>query len=388
MAGTSIAECSASAPAAATKTAPLESASQLGVPEKKKAATSTSLSSPLWTRVRVLIPFAVMLGVFCSSPWLLRGFKELGAPVYEAIENTLVAKVCLFLALISTPEPSLPVLVLGYLGAFEFLAEDGAFRAWWRDFVTSGVEVWQIYVIYAPALFALVYWVNGLLLLALEVRFCPELLQSFKIQQTKRFDVNKFGKVAGNVALNTFVVLPLYGVGLYYHVHRQGFPIDFSPELPGPLGCALHILGYVAVNEVLFYYGHWLFHANTLLYRRIHKVHHEFTSPCALTAIYCHPLEFVVLDLIPLGLGVHLLGSHGYTFMLWIVFAVLGTQTHHCGYRWPWIPTHAHQPNFHDRHHETFSCNYGAMRILDWLHGTRYEDMFAAQREQTPKKAR
>ena len=48
-------------------------------------------------------------------------------------------------------------------------------------------------------------------------------------------------------------------------------------------------------------------------------------------------------------------------------FAVLGTQTHHCGYRWPWTPGFDHQPDFHDFHHEKFNTNYGLTGWCDAL---------------------
>jgi len=52
-----------------------------------------------------------------------------------------------------------------------------------------------------------------------------------------------------------------------------------------------------------------------------------------------------------------------------MIFAVLGTQTHHCGFNWPW-GFWDHQPEFHDLHHAKFNGNYGNIGFLDWLHGT------------------
>merc|ERR1712217_688221 len=77
----------------------------------------------------------------------------------------------------------------------------------------------------------------------------------------------------------------------------------------------------------------------------------------------------LVSNVIPLFGGCLPLGSHAYTILLWVVFAVLGTQTHHCGYHWPWM-FFDHQPSFHDFHHQKFTCNYGNITWLDRLHGT------------------
>lgn len=70
------------------------------------------------------------------------------------------------------------------------------------------------------------------------------------------------------------------------------------------------------------------------------------------------------------SLGPLLLRTHVTVVWLWFVLAILGTQTHHCGYRLPWTLPFDHQPNFHDFHHEKFNNNFGLIGLLDWLHGT------------------
>ncbi|EOD17797.1 hypothetical protein EMIHUDRAFT_102488 [Emiliania huxleyi CCMP1516] len=43
---------------------------------------------------------------------------------------------------------------------------------------------------------------------------------------------------------------------------------------------------------------------------------------------------------------------------------------HHSGFRLPWHFGPDEQPDFHDFHHQKFTCNYGHLGILDALHGT------------------
>lgn len=116
------------------------------------------------------------------------------------------------------------------------------------------------------------------------------------------------------------------------------------------------------------------------------QVHHEFTSPIALVAIYCTPLEFVLSDLLPLSIGLVPFRSHIFFAIMWIVAAVIGTQVHHSGYRFPWTFGPDEQPDFHDFHHQKFKCNYGNLGILDALHGT--SDMFVEHRARLHAAAR
>ena len=120
---------------------------------------------------------------------------------------------------------------------------------------------------------------------------------------------------------------------------------------------------------MLFFYGHWLLHQD-VFYSTIHKIHHEFKEPVGLVAAYCHPVEMFVANLIPLTAGMLLLRCHILTAVVILVFAVMGTEMHHCGYRLPWQLSSDIQPDFHDFHHEKFTTNYGLTGWLDRLHGT------------------
>merc|ERR1711865_865966 len=223
------------------------------------------------------------------------------------------------------------------------------------------------------------YWLNGLCFLMVDLCKRPDVFKPFKLQPSKAspfvaWDPVVVRKVVTNLLIGQFcVIVPC--AFFYAECSKKGFGFRADPQLPSSAEMFHDYICFVIGNELIFYYGHAALHSKWL-YRNVHKIHHEFQAPFALVASYCHPLEMLLSNVLPLTLTGFLMQVHLYTVVVWIVFAVLGTQLHHSGYHWPFIPSWDEQPDFHDFHHEKFTSNFGSIGFLDAIHGPNVE--FAA----------
>ncbi|GBM46615.1 Fatty acid hydroxylase domain-containing protein 2 [Araneus ventricosus] len=124
------------------------------------------------------------------------------------------------------------------------------------------------------------------------------------------------------------------------------------------------LLCCIFLQEVLYFYNHRFLH--TPLMFKYHKLHHQWHSPIAITAAYCHPVEHLTANLFPMLMGPLVLGSHLSTTWIWISMATAGTLFLHSGFHILPLPT----SEFHDYHHEKKHHNFGIWGLMDRLYGT------------------
>jgi len=134
--------------------------------------------------------------------------------------------------------------------------------------------------------------------------------------------------------------------------------------LPTPATLARDVTVWLLVQEVTFFYVHRWLHENKKMYARIHKLHHTWTAPISVVAIYAHPFEHVVSNLLPPFAGIVLVRAHVSTLFIHTIVGIIHTQAVHSGYFF------CDDNGMHDEHHRSFNVNYGVFGILDWYYGS------------------
>jgi methylsterol monooxygenase len=209
------------------------------------------------------------------------------------------------------------------------------------------------------------FWVLNLFLLYVDYTGRPSWVLRYKVQDTQNvpIDHGRLRSALIRVMFNqTVVAAPVMYLAYRLMVWRS---CNFSSELPTFSWVVYELFVMIWVEEIGFYYSHRLMH-HPRIYKHIHKVHHEWTSPIGIVSLYAHPLEHVVSNLIPPLLGPLVVGSHIATAWMWYALALTSTTIAHCGYHFPFLPS----PEAHDFHHLKFNQNYGVLGVLDRLHGT------------------
>lgn len=117
-------------------------------------------------------------------------------------------------------------------------------------------------------------------------------------------------------------------------------------------------------TDMWFYHTHIMMH-HRQLYIKIHKKHHKFQYPYALTGAYCTGYESIICNLLSIGLGPIIVQLSSPYIYIWFILVALNSTLSHSGY---YIIERSH-----DLHHELFDCNYGTLGIFDKLYGT-YKD--------------
>ncbi|XP_032303345.1 fatty acid hydroxylase domain-containing protein 2 isoform X4 [Coturnix japonica] len=240
---------------------------------------------------------------------------------------------------------------------------------WLKLYYLFDGREWSLFLFGAALVPSLAFWCfNGILMVA-DVTGKPTFITRYRIQLGKNdpVDIQKLRQAIYTALFNQFFVSFPMLVPMFYVMKWWGN--TFSKELPTFQWFLVELSIFTLIEEILFYYSHRLAHV-PLLYKHIHKKHHEWTAPIGVVSIYAHPLEHIFSNTLPVMTGPMLMGSHVVSITVWFSLALITTSISHCGYHLPFLPS----PEFHDFHHLKFNQCYGVLGVLDYLHGT--DDVF------------
>eukprot|EP00939_MAST-03C_sp_MAST-3C-sp1_P004056 g4056.t1 len=134
------------------------------------------------------------------------------------------------------------------------------------------------------------------------------------------------------------------------------------------------VLISMLLEDFLFYWIHRSLH-HRLIYKYVHKQHHEFKENIGVAAEYFHPVEDI-FNLIPFLSGPLLQGMHLSTFLVWTVIRISEIVDAHSGYKLPFSPWEISMriqggADRHEFHHSHNKGSYGSFtKFWDWAFGT------------------
>lgn len=221
------------------------------------------------------------------------------------------------------------------------------------------------------------FWLLGGVTILLDRRLDapdpPDWLMRYRVQERQGDDGRRgpaLSKAVGVVLRNQLLgTLPVVVLGFFL---LQARGVDLTAAPPPVWRIGLELVGLVLIEEALFYAVHRTMH-RPALFRRFHRIHHEFRESIGIATHYVHFVEHLLGNLLPIFAGILLIGTHPVTAGLWVMLAVANAIHTHSGYRWPFLPWSVE----HDFHHWNVTGSYGAIGLLDRLLGTH--DELAAQ---------
>ena len=147
-------------------------------------------------------------------------------------------------------------------------------------------------------------------------------------------------------------------------------------SLPSILEFLFQILFSIFCEDFFFYWSHRILHT-PILYKTIHKKHHEYYNTIAQACIYTHPIEFILGNIFPMMSTCLMFRSkmHIVTLGAWIPMRIFFTHDGHSGYDFPFSPLKtlpfATTSVYHNYHHLKNIGNYSSgLRIWDHIFGT------------------
>jgi methylsterol monooxygenase len=147
----------------------------------------------------------------------------------------------------------------------------------------------------------------------------------------------------------------------------QLFGMDVGVPFPTVFHMAKQIITFFIMEDTYHYWMHRLLHWGPM-YRRVHRIHHQYAAPFGLAAEYASPWETLLLGIgtigAPLLVGAITRNLHLLTVMVWVTLRQFQAIDAHSGYDFPWSLRHWMPfwggADWHDAHHKYFRGNYSS----------------------------
>lgn len=217
-----------------------------------------------------------------------------------------------------------------------------------------GVAILQIAFLFIPSV-----------VLSLLPLWCPPSLRPSRV--TTSLEVIHWGffyKASALSLLNQMTVLAGYALILYPVKYSVGFFV-VRAELPHLADFMWQIPAICLLREIIFYAAHWLMHRPVFM-RWFHYVHHSFGDLTALCVSYNHPVDYIVMNAMPIALPGMILRAHVLTQYLFSAYCMLDAVLAHSGYSFFRVPG----VEEHEIHHMKGKGNLGIYGPLDRILGT------------------
>lgn len=149
----------------------------------------------------------------------------------------------------------------------------------------------------------------------------------------------------------------IYSVPVFGYIEYSYF--NYSEYITW-LGIIFEFIISITASQFLFYIAHRTMHTKYL--KKYHNVHHEIIIPIGISALYAHPIDAFVGNILPMGITPILFGFHPITIHLLITYILFLTI----------VLGHSNikgLTNTHDLHHKYKQYNYGSSKV-DKLFGT------------------
>ena len=202
-------------------------------------------------------------------------------------------------------------------------------------------------------------------------------LQQYKLPRTARMIPSKALLISTvkEALSGQLIIMPILLWILLTYVAPSNLISSQAMPMPSMWVMYLYYAGSMKWNAVTFYIAHRTLHEVPMLYRLVHKKHHNYVGSVSIAAEHAHPVEALLANSIPtVGFAI-MFGVPLPVWFVWMVSRLQQTYESHSGYCFEGTRLasigflNSDGTKHHDFHHSVNRGNYGGA-LEDWMGGT------------------